>query len=968
MQRKPQSPLESWFVANGKAVLEALMGTPDLDDGRDIVFATDSGRVAWTYASDDPADLGVFVRRRDNAGGAGLDVLPLLDLTEADVERARAELGEHPVASDHEIPARPFGVDDDDTEPVRPPSAGRCERLLAGMVEDDGRIAAYLASRGIKIDLEGLGLGLSGTRTKLRDLIVVATDEAGEAVAVQTLTLDCDGRPTLDPDGRKVRRTFALERKWNRKAGFRIPGEGDEVVLVEGPEDALSVRAAGWAGPIVAMLGKGNAAAFTPAYGHVVLAFDGDVTRAERDKRVTRLARAGKSIRVASFAVGEDAAAMVEHGEAQALLAMLEAAEPARSAVAELERELGEDVFPFSVDGDTAYAAERRKIAKRLGIAVADLDKIRQRMRAEHDAAASEENAEFEDYGANRVEPWSTPIADPAAMFDAAFAALQTRVQVPHPPSLAMVLLWAAHTRCFKRWKVTPRLYCFSPVPEAGKTELLNSIVWLCDGAVKLELATGAGLYREIDRAGEGRVLCVDEVEDSPTGGLYGDERIRAVFNGNGTRVAGGVLLTEEVEDGRTRKIQPRRLSTLAPMAFAGLASLKPTMRSRAIVIHMQTYDVGYTPDVDSLTEHASKIARWIDDNADSFDECPDLPALSRKPGPRLADLWRPMIAIAEAIGGQWPDLVRQAMEDVFAFAPPMNAAQRLLLDVRRVFDARREAGGVKPEHRDLITSRELVDALDEQEHGDEHFRGVSSHHTAREQRLASRLSEWRIGPSRARQPGYPGADKQGRVRVYRREDFEDVWTRHKIDDAVFAISDDADGQDDGTGNSRTQSEESAPKWRETMGRAKAAKMPSRRFPSKHPENTSPRARVASTRPRASKPASLNLDGEVLVSDRPGTKVPAKTNGPAGANGSAHYYVNLLRAKAAHIAQRVRLRELRVARIDADPEDLATLTAAVDAGVPVADMLRAAVPEADRGTLQAMLTIYRLDERGATDA
>ena len=79
-------------------------------------------------------------------------------------------------------------------------------------------------------------------------------------LALQVLPLDSIGRPAM-VDGKKIRRTYAAIRGWTRDAAFHLPaleGGPAEVVMCEGVEDALSVRVAGWTGPVVATLGQGQ--------------------------------------------------------------------------------------------------------------------------------------------------------------------------------------------------------------------------------------------------------------------------------------------------------------------------------------------------------------------------------------------------------------------------------------------------------------------------------------------------------------------------------------------------------------------------------------------------------------------------------------------------------------------------------------------------------------------------------------
>ena len=64
-------------------------------------------------------------------------------------------------------------------------------------------------------------------------------------------------------------------------------------------------------------------------------------------------------------------------------------------------------------------------------------------------------------------------------------------------------------------------------------------------------------------------------------------------------------------------------------------------------------------------------------------------------------------------------------------------------------------------------------------------FADVSTSSNARTQWLGREMDRWLIEPRRPRKlsAAYPGAGQ--RSDFYFREDFEDTWTRHNIDDAI---------------------------------------------------------------------------------------------------------------------------------------------------------------------------------------
>ncbi len=77
--------------------------------------------------------------------------------------------------------------------------------------------------------------------------------------------------------------------------------------------------------------------------------------------------------------------------------------------------------------------------------------------------------------------------------------------------------------------------------------------------------------------------------------------------------------------------------------------------------------------------------ARWAEDNANKIADCdPDMGALIN----RTADNWRPLFAIADVIGSDWPARIREAAT---ALAPreSESTGPMLLADIKAVFDGK---------------------------------------------------------------------------------------------------------------------------------------------------------------------------------------------------------------------------------------------------------------------------------------
>jgi len=106
--------------------------------------------------------------------------------------------------------------------------------------------------------------------------------------------------------------------------------------------------------------------------------------------------------------------------------------------------------------------------------------------------------------------------------------------------------------------------------------------------------------------------------------------------------------------------------------------------------------------DTPELAMLRRKLLRWAEDQAEELRGAyPDVPdALDD----RAADNWRPLLAIAEAAGGDWPARARTAAEGLLAEPDDDDPVVRLLADTRAIFAEMPQA--------DWIGSTDLAERL----------------------------------------------------------------------------------------------------------------------------------------------------------------------------------------------------------------------------------------------------------------
>lgn len=293
-----------------------------------------------------------------------------------------------------------------------------------------------------------------------------------------------------------------------------------------------------------------------------------------------------------------------------------------------------------------------------------------------------------------------------AAILDDVAAFLGRFLALPTPHALTVLVLWAAHAHAPEgTWYVTPRLVVVSVEPGSGKTRVLELLALLCPHPEMTISATVAALFRLISE--HQITLLFDEVDaifNPKNGGNYED--LRALLNAGYKR---GATIARCVGDAKSMKVE--RFKVFSPVALGGLAGkIPPTITTRAVTIPMRRRAPGET--VEPFRERDAEpeaeplrldLAGWVDSIAGALSLArPDMPdGVNDRP----AEVWEPLLAIADAAGGDWPERAREACRYFVLNADPgeLSLGVRLLADVRRVF----AAAAV-----DRMHSADLVDAL----------------------------------------------------------------------------------------------------------------------------------------------------------------------------------------------------------------------------------------------------------------
>jgi putative DNA primase/helicase len=293
------------------------------------------------------------------------------------------------------------------------------------------------------------------------------------------------------------------------------------------------------------------------------------------------------------------------------------------------------------------------------------------------------------------LEPLPDPVSDAPELLDLTASRFANYLFLP-PGAPDAFALWTAHTHAFSAFHQTPRLNLLSPHGGCGKTTTLDVLASMTPRPLRTENMSAAVLFRLVDQFQP--TLLLDEVDTY----LHQAEELRGLLNAGHKR---GACAYRCEGDGNS----VRAFNAFAPAALAGIGSLPATLQDRSICIPLVAAPQGRLPahfdPLHTELEHiiARKLARWSKDNFDALAAAnPPLPDGAFN---RLADNWRPLLAIAQVAGADWPQRALDAFAKLSA-GPTLEShdiSLHLLADIRGIFA---QAGAER------LFSSALVDSL----------------------------------------------------------------------------------------------------------------------------------------------------------------------------------------------------------------------------------------------------------------
>ncbi|HKQ05765.1 MAG TPA: DUF3631 domain-containing protein [Blastocatellia bacterium] len=316
------------------------------------------------------------------------------------------------------------------------------------------------------------------------------------------------------------------------------------------------------------------------------------------------------------------------------------------------------------------------------------------------------------------------------------------------------VALWIVYAHAFDSFDISPLLAITSPEKRCGKTTLLNLFPALVPRPLSTSNITPSALFRTVEK--HCPTLLIDEADSF----LKDNEELRGILN-SGHRKSLAYVIRATGEE-----FEPRKFATWCPKVIALIGALPDTLEDRALVVRLERKRATEKKErlrsdrMGELELVCSRAARFVSDLKEELCASdPDIPP--EITNDRARDNWRPLLAIADAAGGDWPRLAREAARAMTGAEPESDSRGTLLLrDLKAIFD----------ERRDRLPSEEMVQALIEME--GRPWAEWRNGKPLTKNGLARLLAPFRIRPIKWRE----GNDI---LRGYNRSDFEEAFERY---------------------------------------------------------------------------------------------------------------------------------------------------------------------------------------------
>ncbi|MBM9505315.1 DUF3631 domain-containing protein [Actinacidiphila acididurans] len=358
------------------------------------------------------------------------------------------------------------------------------------------------------------------------------------------------------------------------------------------------------------------------------------------------------------------------------------------------------------------------------------------------------------------------PSSDGAALLDEVEAFHRRFNVFPAEAAYVAVALWDAHAHLLDCFDSTPRIAFLSPEPGSGKSRALEIVETLAPRPMVAVNASAAALFRAVSGP-EGRPTILFDEIDTVFGPKAGEnEELRGFLNAGHRRTG---VTYRCVGDSQTVTPFP----SYAAVAVAGLGSLPDTILTRSVIIRMRRRARNEHVEPFRARLHEAegnalrdRLAAWAEQVREQVRQTwPQMPdGITDRP----ADVWEPLLAVADAAGGTWPQRARAAC---VALVRAAQSTDKHSIGIRLLTDLRDHVL-VGIDRLPTIAILDRLNALDDAPWADLDGKPLDN------RRLSRMLAEYMTAdnePIRSRNIRTSG----GILKGFHAADLEDAWARY---------------------------------------------------------------------------------------------------------------------------------------------------------------------------------------------
>jgi hypothetical protein len=256
----------------------------------------------------------------------------------------------------------------------------------------------------------------------------------------------------------------------------------------------------------------------------------------------------------------------------------------------------------------------------------------------------------------------AAPVWSPDKLFNEIKAHITRYVVFSQPEDVDVIALWVMHTWVADLFDFTPYIYLHSPVMRCGKTQVHRVVEPLVKNPLRTCNISESALFREI--ADSQPTLLWDEIDS-----IFGNrkasetnENKRALLNAGYERGIRAIRMERSGSGFEKVTYDP-----FCPKILAGIGQLPETIvdRSISILIHRRLK----TQSCQKYRRKDRDLAKSIRDALKTWSANVELRKTLQASRPempdcltdRQEDIWEPLLAIADSIGGDAPKLAREA-------------------------------------------------------------------------------------------------------------------------------------------------------------------------------------------------------------------------------------------------------------------------------------------------------------------